>query len=50
VTVVLNCAVLILTFKYAFVFAGVAAGQQVDELEVGITLGVFSNIKISVVL
>ena len=49
-TVVLNCAVLILMLKYAFAFAGVATGQPLDELEVGIILGVFSYIKISVVM
>jgi len=36
--------------KYAFAFPGVEADKKEDILKVGITLGVFSYIKISVVL
>jgi len=50
VTVVLNNAVLILMLKYYFVFAGVDASPQVGPGMVGITLRLFSYIKISVVL
>jgi len=50
VTVVLNSAVLILMLEYTFVFAGVEATTQGSPIEVGITLRVFSYIKISVVI
>jgi translation initiation factor 2B subunit (eIF-2B alpha/beta/delta family) len=50
VTVVLNSAVLILMLEYTFVFAGVKATTHDGPIVVGITLRVFSYIKISVVL